>query len=470
MKNTHEKTIKDIVEGDFCVGCGACAFAESKSMELNEFGEYIPQSDVGSTNIDDLESKAEFVCPFLKQKFNEDWLANEYLDGKEKFKDGIGYYSDIFGGYVKEFDFRKNGSSGGMGSWIGIELLKKDLIDGVIHVGACKRNEASDPFFKYKISRSPEEIKSGAKSKYHVVEISEVMQKVKDNPGRYLFIGVPCMVKALRRLQRIDEIVDERIQFAISLVCGHMKSIHWTLSLGWGVGVEPNHLSSFQYRTKDKDIPARKYIFRATINDSKNSVLQKDSANVVGGKYNQGALMLPACNFCDDVVGETADLTIGDAWLPRFEADNQGTNLLIIRNHQLGEIINKAFEEERLYLTEITAEDALKSQSGGFRHRRNGLSYRLSKKKNKNEWFPEKRVQPGEIKISWLRKIIYDRREEITVLSRKLFKQALDENNYEIYKNHLAKKLKILRFFELFSSFFKSAYTHLKIKIRKVLK
>ena len=50
--------------------------------------------------------------------------------------------------------------------------------------------------------------------------------------------------------------------------------------------------------------------------------------------------MMPnACNYCDDVVGETSDITIGDAWLPKFDTNKGGTNLLIIRNKQIYDII-----------------------------------------------------------------------------------------------------------------------------------
>ena len=34
-----------------------------------------------------------------------------------------------------------------------------------------------------------------------------------------------------------------------------------------------------------------------------------------------------ACNFCDDVFGETADITFMDAWLPEYVRDYKGTSL-----------------------------------------------------------------------------------------------------------------------------------------------
>ena len=48
--------------------------------------------------------------------------------------------------------------------------------------------------------------------------------------------------------------------------------------------------------------------------------VQKDTALILG-KFNAGAMMLNACNYCDDVVGETSDLTVGDAWIPKYDTD-----------------------------------------------------------------------------------------------------------------------------------------------------
>jgi coenzyme F420 hydrogenase subunit beta len=455
------ENFRKVIGGDYCVGCGACAFVSDSKMNLNKYGEYIPEA----TDINN--SEVEAACPFLKPELNEDVLAEEFLDGKDNHNPGIGFHDVVYGGYVKEKNFRENGTSGGMGTWIGSELLKNGLIDGIIHVKPYERENALDPFYQYAISRTIKEISVGAKSKYHVVEISEVMREVKNSPGRYLFIGVPCLVKSVRRLQRLDPIIKERIAFTASLVCGHFKSVNWTVSLGWGAGLYPNELKAFQYRTKGEGIPARKYVFKATPKDSSQAIVQKDSANVVGGKFNQGAMMLPACNFCDDVVGETADLTIGDAWLPQFEADDNGTNLLIVRNKEIGQLLVDAFEDNRVYLKILTAEDAVKSQSGGFRQRREGLSYRLEQKEKKNLWYPKKRVSPGEFSVSAIRKMVYQQRLEVSELSRTTFVEAVEKNDYKIYANKLEKKLKKLRKIEVASTFFRSAYTHLKIKILK---
>ena len=61
-------------------------------------------------------------------------------------------------GHVAEDEYRMNGSSGGMVSWVAAELLKRGLVDGVAHVIAAKDPQQEGKFFHYRISRTIEEV------------------------------------------------------------------------------------------------------------------------------------------------------------------------------------------------------------------------------------------------------------------------------------------------------------------------
>ena len=458
--------LKKIVDGGFCSGCGACAYQTKSKMKLNAYGEYQPDLyALEKLSRDDAEAAAS-SCPFLRPDLNEDVLAEERFGSDAVHDSHIGYHISRYGAYVKQDDFRSSGTSGGMGTWIGSELLRRGMIDGVIHAKAVDPNQADGAFFKYEISRTEDMIREGAKTRYHVLEMSDVMSEVRERPGRYLFIGVPCYSKAVRRLQKIDPVINERIAYVVSLVCGHYKSVNWTRSLAWGAGVHPHDLGAFQYRTKGPDIPARAYVFRATAKGG--NAVQKDSAEVVGGKFNAGAMMLNACDYCDDVVGETADLTIGDAWLPRFDINRGGTNLLIVRNREIETLLSEARDGDCIHLEAITAKEAADSQSGGFRQRREGLSYRLLKAKNEGRWAPEKRIKPGSIPLSGARRRIYDERVRCASLSRDAFKEALDKNDYGYYVKTMEKAFKRLRAIEIRSSFFRILKGRLERVLQKI--
>jgi coenzyme F420-reducing hydrogenase beta subunit len=461
------KDITQVVEGGFCVGCGACAYYSDTKMLINEYGEYTPDL-IALSSIDDLTASGlGAVCPSLNPALNEDEIGSKFFSEYAVHDESLGYVIGSYAGYVSEGDFRANGTSGGMGTWVLVELMRKNLIDGVIHVGQVERTSASDPFYEYIISNSVEEIQANSKTRYHVVELSKVLRTL-DKEKKYALVGVPCMIKAVRRLQIQDADVKALIPYTISLVCGHLKSINWSNSLSWGAGVTPNNAQSIQYRTKGDDISARAYVYRVT--DHSGNIVQKDSAEVVGGKFNAGSMMLPACEYCDDVVGETADITIGDAWLPRFESDSRGTNLVVTRNQEIDQLIRVGRSERLIELVDISASEAASSQSGGYRQRRDGLSYRLSRDKNLGRLVPEKRIKAGDYIISKDRANIYDGRTAITKESRVLFLNALKANDFSIFSSGLEAEINRLRRLEIMESFWSLLFNKINRKIRSLFK
>ena len=272
-------SIDKVVQGGYCSGCGACAYISKGSMYINRFGEYEPKLGQIHESVND-------VCPFLCPEENEDFLAQKFFPKLDRKTDELGYIDTVFAAHVNEGRFRADGSSGGMGSWLGVELLRKGMIDAVIHVKPACRNHSSAPFFEYGVSTTEEEIRYGAHSHYHVVEMSRVLQHIMDVKGNYLVIGVPCFVKAVRRLQLHNEVIRTRVRFVASLICGHMKSINWSLSLGWAVGIPPADFKEIKFRVKSENLPAKAYFYGVKAKVSDEDFLVYDSASVVGGKFN----------------------------------------------------------------------------------------------------------------------------------------------------------------------------------------
>src|SRR5206468_11182672 len=98
--------------------------------------------------------------------------------------------------------FRPNGSSGGLTSWVAAELLRTGAVDGIAHVAPT--DPAAGGLFAYRISRSLDELSAGAKSRYYPVELSQVLREIRERPGRYAIVGIPCFIKAINLLRRVD--------------------------------------------------------------------------------------------------------------------------------------------------------------------------------------------------------------------------------------------------------------------------
>lgn len=213
-----------VIDGGYCVGCGACASVSGSpvKMELNSHGQFVASIDSADAHPFS-DSPVQKVCPFSNKSLNEDEISQELFGEFAKHHNKIGHYLATYAGYVSEGEFRDRGSSGGMGTWIVSRLLSEDLVDGVIHVHQRQPSDNDPRLFQYQISTTVEQVQKGAKSRYYPIELSQVIQIVREQPGRYAIVGIPCFIKAVRLLARQDPLISERIKFCVGLVCGHLK-------------------------------------------------------------------------------------------------------------------------------------------------------------------------------------------------------------------------------------------------------
>ncbi|SFF08972.1 Coenzyme F420 hydrogenase/dehydrogenase, beta subunit C-terminal domain [Trichococcus pasteurii] len=426
---------------------GSCAAVDGNiNMELNEYGMY--EEIINGHKYHEVDKLVEYVSPNLNSETDEAEIAKKLYDQVYdiKYDERIGYFKSLYAGHVSEGDYRENASSGGMGTWIFKELFEKNLIDGVIHV-----KENLDPssaiMFKYDISKSIDEIKVGAKTKYYPVELSQVIEIVKEVPGRYAIIGIPSFIMAIRLLAEKDDIIKNRIKYTVGLICGHQKSSKFAEALAWQVGIKPGDLKYINFRKKLLNRPASNYGIEmiGTI-DGKDMTIVKPSDELLGQDWGQGYFKTMASDYTDDVMNETADITLGDAWLPEYTKDSKGNNVVVVRNPVIDDLIQEGIKSGRLKLDIVDKDTIFRSQAAHYRHTHDELAYRLYKKDKINQWRPKKRIDASK-NIPLLRRKIQDLREEISIQSHIIYKKAveIDDLNYFIKEmGKLSNKYKLL--------------------------
>ncbi|MFL6830461.1 MAG: Coenzyme F420 hydrogenase/dehydrogenase, beta subunit C-terminal domain [Sphingomicrobium sp.] len=399
-----------------CVGCGACG----ARMDWDRHGFLKPKAGEAAT--------AEFanLCPFSPAAADEDAIAAERFADAPAHDPRIGRFEAAYVGHVAEAPFRANGSSGGLTSWVAAELLRTGAVDAVAHVAPT--DPATGRFFAYRISRSLDQLSSGAKSRYYPVELSVVLAEIRAAPGRYAIIGVPCFIKAVHLLRRVDPVIRERVTHTLGLFCGHMKSAAMIESFAWQLGTELEHVRGLDYRIKDESRPANWY--RAQLELADGSAAAKDWWHLADGDWGAGFFQNPACDWCDDVVAETADVSFGDAWVEPYSSDGRGTNVVIVRTKALVQLIEDARRDGRLELTPVDAEFVARTQAAGLRHRRDGLAYRLTWRRR--GIVPSKRVAPSAA-LPIRRKLVYRMRRAIAWLSHRVFRAARALRRPRIY-------------------------------------
>lgn len=426
--------LSQIVEGGFCIGCGACCQASpALTMNQDEYGQYCARQQEGTVLLSSTEALIANICPFSGDGPDEDELGMDQYGSASPRDEDIGPYAALFAGHVLEGDFRSLGSSGGLITWVLCDLLARNEIDGVVHVKKCDPDEAG-LLFNYGISRTAEEVKGGAKSRYYPVEASEALEQIRQMPGRYVFVGLPCFVKAVRRLARVDPIIDDRVQFTIGLVCGHLKSRAFADCYGWQAGIAPGSLEEIDFRVKRTSGTAGDYA--VSLRGAGVDVTRPAGA-FFGSNWGNNFFRYSACDYCDDVFAETADLSVGDAWLSPYIDDPCGNGIVVVRAPTLLEIVRSAIVERRLALDEVDPEAVRESQAGGLRDRREGLAFRLHLKEKRREWYPRKRVSPNAQGVPIVRRLIFTNRIRMREQSHLLWKKAVEHGSFSFFQRRM---------------------------------
>ena len=404
MKTDTLTAIDQVIANENCIGCGACAFADPDAFKIN-------RSEDGhnrARRIGQAEADISALCPMSGSGEDEDQLAaNLWPDLPKDIS--IGRYRECLAGHVVTDDIRMRATSGGAISWVLRELLEQGHADAVIHV-----KPADGPLgelFTYAVSESPEAIMQGAKSRYYPIEMSEILEVLRSSPKRYVVVGLPCFIKTIRLLQRQQVSGIENVHFCIGLICGHLKSIYFADYLATQVGAQSGTIKSFDFRRKLEGRPASRYGFAFRADEVKSETVVPMSS-VEGGDWGKGLFKNPACEYCDDVVAECADLVVGDAWLPRYQADWKGTSILVVRDQTIGSLLAEGRKDGRLVLDDVSVEDVVASQRSGLFHRRIGLAHRLARRGKKGQWAPRKRVTP-QLASTVGDRMIFDTRESI---------------------------------------------------------
>jgi coenzyme F420-reducing hydrogenase beta subunit len=403
-----------LVRSGLCIGCGSCASTDERAgMRWNRHRQLEPTGPADWYERASVDVAAR--CPFSPVAVDEDTLAAERFPLAPVLDRRLGRVEVCHVGHVTAPGYRENGSSGGLVTWVAAELLRSGAVDAVAHV--VPADPGSGGFFRFRLSRSVDELFEGAKSRYHPVELASVLREIRAAPGRYAVVGIPCFIKAVHLARRAERVLAERITHTLGLFCGHMKSARFVESFAWQLGVPLGEVQAVDYRIKDAGRPANWYRAHLTLGDGRTA--SEDWWELADGDWGAGFFQSEACNWCDDVVAETADISFGDAWVEPYSSDGRGTNVVVTRSPALAAMLREGVADGRLALQQVSADFVADTQAAGFRHRREGLAYRL-RWAVRGPLLPVKRVAPGARGIPLRRKLVYRTRWSIARWSHRI--------------------------------------------------
>ena len=397
------QVIVQVVDNDMCTGCGLCTYkcsSNALSMGWNKEGFLVPEL----TGSCDNDAACISVCPFnplpLEPVKDETALAEIFLTEGTQTEEKLGRLIGIYAAYSNEF--RETSSSGGIATYVFDQLLDKGIID---HVFSVRSPNESGPHYEYKVASNKTELRDSAKTKYYPVTLATVLPELEKLEGKVAIVGVACFVKAVRLAQHYDPVLKEKIPFVAGIICGGVKSKFFTEYLASKAGADHENIKSPNFRIKDVTSTASDYAFGCE--DVASDDYKKIKMREVGDMWGTGLFKANACDFCDDVVTELADISLGDAWLEPYSKDGRGTSVVVTRSPLAESIIQEGANSSAIVIEPISPDTMRASQQGSYNHRHDGLYVRVKEAQAMGVAIPEKRYgkKPVTLDVALVQKL-----------------------------------------------------------------
>lgn len=307
--------------GKMCIGCGLCH---------SEFGVKFTRDDKGYLRLNDTLSLEcqhfiQQVCPIMGTSYCD-------ISQKDIWGERIGFYE----GFSNNKDIRKRASSAGIVTTIGLYLLDKGLIDGVIHIGA-------DEKIAYKtktiVSFDEKSLIGNCGSRYCISSPWYTLKKIIDPNKKYMAVGKPCDITALRHAKDRFHLYDNII-YLVSFFCAGLPSDRANLELLQALECNKDNCVELRYRGNG-------WPGYTTAVDKNGKEHQLEYSTAWGGIL--GRDIHRFCRLCIDGIGLNSDIVCGDLWYldkdnPDF-SERDGRNIIISRTNTGDALIKQIAED-----------------------------------------------------------------------------------------------------------------------------
>jgi len=326
---TFKDLKEDIIDNDLCCACGACvSYCESQSFDVLKLSDNTPRfkSKANEDNCTEC-GVCYFICPQTRPLL-------ESINQKHNIKDQLGPMRDVLAAKTTTEKIKEIVQDGGIVTTILLYLFKTQQIDAAV---VSEYDEKLHP--QPKLIYNKDELRNSAGTRYSISsqlyplkDLYNIPSEIIEEKGifdidqiRVAFVGTPCQVRALRKMQFLSIKPAHVVKYIISLFCydnfDYDKLYH---ILKEEKGITPSEI-------KKTAIKGRFII--ETLTNEKLEVDLKALDDAVR----------PNCEKCDDFTGRFSDVSIGSSGAP------DGYSMIIPRTTIGEELIKKMLSQN--YIT-----------------------------------------------------------------------------------------------------------------------
>jgi coenzyme F420 hydrogenase subunit beta len=300
----------------------------------------------------------------------------------------VGCYRNIHVGHSLVPQIRRLGASGGVITQTLIYLLDQGLIDGAVVVcHGRKKPWQAEPI----IAKSVDEIMASSQSVYSPVPVNTILAEMESFDGQLAYVGLPGPVSSLRRLQERGHQGAQKVRYVLGPYVGtnmYFSAIESYLrsngirnkeeiaELRYRAGEWPGHL---QIKTRSgRLVRAKKFYYNYLIpfHVTRSTLLAVDFTN------------------------ELTDISVGDAWHPRYEAAGGGVSVVITRSKKGEDVLSSMRQCRLMDMVEISVDEAMSMHGHMLDLKKRGTFIRMNWRKAMGKRIPDYGYYPKYIPIS----------------------------------------------------------------------
>ena len=207
-------SLSDITNNGLCIGCGICQSlvgTDKISISMSEKGRLEPEVIKPLSNLE--FEKIKKTCPGVIVE----GLPQTEVNNNSKHDLIWGYYNSLFYAWSTDKDIRFQSSTGGLLNGLSLYLLETNKVDFVLHTAGDPDNPMrSLPKFSY---TKKDLLNCESRSRYGPASPLSRFNEALDTNKKFVFVGKPCDISAIRQLSKIDERVNKQCLYLLTLVC-----------------------------------------------------------------------------------------------------------------------------------------------------------------------------------------------------------------------------------------------------------
>jgi coenzyme F420 hydrogenase subunit beta len=288
----EESLEKNVVLSGKCVGCNACVIVCPFSCL-----DYVEQKPKVIK-----ECKVCGICPQVCPRYKLPWTTlEEFVFGrKSKAEEDFGVYQRLAIAQATDKNVLRVCQDGGVASALLTYSMKNGIIDGA---AVCGVGEEKPLYPMPKLATGSKEVLASAGTRYfYSPNLLAFQEGVKKNKRCIAFVGTPCQIHAVRRIQAVPlKKYADKLGFTIGLMCTESFSYKGLFEkhIRGVLGISPFDIRKMNIKGK----------LIITLNNGENKEIPLTEAKQYA---------TTSCVLCSDFSSELADISVGGLGLSNW--------------------------------------------------------------------------------------------------------------------------------------------------------